>query len=109
MSGTFAGSNTPIPGSPPVDISLLVAGQNNLIQVMSQILLVLRAGLVVQSAPPSYTVAGLPATAGAGTTVWAANGRKPGEGAGAGTGVPVFFNSATSQWFSYLSGVLVTA
>lgn len=101
MSGSLGGGVT--------DLSMLIAGQNNLIQVLSQILLTLRDGVIVQSAPPSYTVAGLPTTAGAGTTVWAADGRKPAEGAGSGTGVPVFWNPATSQWFSYLSGALVTS
>ena len=100
MSG-FTGGGT--------DVSLLIAGQNNLIQVLSQILLTLRGGVVVQPAAPSYTVAALPATSAAGVTVWASNGRKPAEGVGSGTGVPVFWNPATSQWFSYLSGALVTS
>lgn len=93
----------------PIDLSLIIAGQNNLIQVLSQILLTLRGGVVVQGAVPSYTVAALPATAATGTSVWASDGRKPAEGAGSGTGVPTFWNPATSQWFSYLSGALVTS
>lgn len=96
-------------GSQPVDLSQLIAGQNNTNQILSQMLLTLRGGVVVQPAAPSYAVAGLPATSAAGTTVWASNGRKPAEGAGSGTGVPVFWNPATSQWFSYLSGALVTS
>lgn len=69
----------------------------------------LAEGIAVLSQPPVYTVAALPASAATGAFAWASNGRKPAEGAGAGTGVPVFFNSATGQWFSYLSGAVVTA
>jgi hypothetical protein len=96
-------------GSGSVDLTLLLAGQSNMNQLLSQILLTLRGGVIVQQAAPSYTVAGLPATSSAGTTAWASNGRKPAEGAGAGSGVPVFWNPATSQWFSYLSCAVVTA
>jgi hypothetical protein len=92
-----------------VDLSQLLAGQNNTNQILSQLLLTFRSGVIVQPAAPSYTVATLPATSAAGTTAWASNGRKPAEGAGSGTGVPVFWNPATSQWFSYLSGALVTS
>jgi hypothetical protein len=104
MSGT-----TPLAGSPVVDLSLLIQGQNNLIQILSQILLALKGGLGVAQAFPTYTVAALPTTAATGSSAWASDGRKPGEGVGAGSGVPVFWNPATSQWFSYLSGALVTA
>lgn len=93
----------------PVDLSLLQAGQNNTNQILSQILLALRDGLGVAQAFPPYTVAALPATAGTGVNAFATNGRKPPEGPGAGTGVPVFWNPATNQWFSYLSGAVVTA
>ena len=99
----------PASGSPFVDMSLLIGGQNNIIQVLSQISLTLKAGAFVQPIPPSYAVASLPTTAGDGQNAWATNGRKPAEGAGSGTGVPVFWNPATSQWFSYLSGALVTS
>jgi len=96
-------------GNPTVDLSQLIAGQNNLIQVLSQISLTLRAGALVQPVFPSYTVGALPAVAATGGNAWASNGLKPGETTGAGTGVPVFWNPATSQWFSYLSGALVTS
>jgi hypothetical protein len=69
----------------------------------------LAGGVAVLPGPTVYTVASLPAHAGSGTPAFASNGRKPGEAAGAGTGVPVFFNAATSQWFSVLSGAVVTA
>ena len=62
------------------------------------------------SAPPtlpSYTVALLPASAGAGAKAFASNGRKPGEAAGAGTGVEVFNDG--SRWISVCSGSQITA
>ena len=60
--------------------------------------------------PPSYTVAGLPTTGNsAGAYAWASNGRLPGQGSGAGTGCPIFWNAATSQWYSFLSGAQITA
>jgi hypothetical protein len=50
-----------------------------------------------------YTVAGLPnppgLPAGYRGIAFATNGRKPTEGAGVGTGVLVYYNSSTSQWF----------
>lgn len=78
-------------------------------QTLSSILTLLKTGIAVQPVAPSYTVVALPATAQTGAYAWATNGRKPGEGAGAGTGVPVFWNPSTSQWFSSLSGAQVTA
>lgn len=67
----------------------------------------LAGGLVVSPTPVNYTVVSLPATAASGQYAFATNGRKPGEGPGAGTGIPVFFDSATGTWFTY-SGVVVT-
>lgn len=46
----------------------------------------------------SKTVANLPSTGQAGQVFWVSNGRKSGEGVGAGTGVIGFWNSATNQW-----------
>ena len=77
--------------------------------ILTAILKSLNGGLLVDPIPASYTVATLPVTAAAGQWAWASNGRKGGEGGGSGTGVPVFFNPGTATWFSYLSGVLVTA
>jgi hypothetical protein len=53
------------------------------------------------------TVASLP-TSGVTTGDWAyaVDGRKPGEGAGGGTGVPCFWSNAS--WISVTSGVVVT-
>ncbi len=62
------------------------------------------------SAPPvlpSYTVASLPASPGAGAKAFASNGRKPSEGAGAGSGVEVFHDGA--RWISVCGGAAVAA
>lgn len=56
---------------------------------------------------PSYSVIGLPASPGTGATAFTTNGRKPTEGAGAGTGVEVFYDG--SKWISVCSGSAVTA
>jgi hypothetical protein len=76
---------------------------------VAQIVKLLGSGITVDPVPATYMVAGLPATAANGQYAFAANGRKPGEGAAAGTGVPVFFNSVTGTWFSYSSGAVVTS
>lgn len=81
----------------------------NLQQSVSAIGKTLAAGLTVNATPAVYTVASLPATGANGQWAFASNGRKPGEGAGSGTGVPVFFNGATGTWFSYCSGTAVAA
>ncbi len=56
---------------------------------------------------PSYSVVGLPASPGAGAKAFTTNGRKPGEIAGAGTGVEVFYDG--SHWICGCSGLLVSA
>jgi hypothetical protein len=73
-------------------------------------MLIAANGLTVRGAPvilPSYVVAALPA-ASAGALAYAVNGRKPGEAAGAGTGVLVWA-SQTAQWLSVLGGTVVQA
>jgi hypothetical protein len=55
---------------------------------------------------PVYTVANLP-TGAAGMVAYASNGRKTGEGAGAGTGVPVYFSNAA--WRVYSTDAAVAA
>lgn len=56
----------------------------------------------------SYTVASLPASAGVIPQIaYASNGRKNGEGAGAGTGVPVFWDS--NDWCAFDTGAPVEA
>jgi hypothetical protein len=51
---------------------------------------------------PAYTVAALPTSAPAGAIAFANNGRKPGEAAGSGTGVQVFYDGR--NWISVSSG-----
>jgi hypothetical protein len=55
---------------------------------------------------PIYTVAALP-TGAAGMVAYASNGRKIGEGAGAGTGVPCYFSN--SNWRRYSDDSTVAA
>jgi len=61
----------------------------------------------------SFTVASLPAASGynLGTHAFASNGRNTGEGAGNGTGTPVFVKNITSvhTWCAIWSGVAVTS
>ncbi len=79
-------------------------------KILTSLLDVLKGGVSVDPAPAVYTVAALPTTGiAAGQWAWASNGRKAGEGSGAGTGVPVFWNPTTSSWYSYLSGAAVTS
>jgi hypothetical protein len=56
---------------------------------------------------PSYSVANLPSGVAAGAKVFASNGRKPNEGANAGSGVEVFFDG--QHWISSCSGSVVAA
>jgi hypothetical protein len=66
-------------------------------------------GSIVAGGPISagqYTVATLPMGV-EGQTAYATNGRKSGEGGGAGTGVPVYFSNAA--WRVYSTDVAVTA
>lgn len=56
----------------------------------------------------SFAVASLPASASVGTLAYATNGRKAGEGAGAGTGVLVFFDGA-DKWIAVDTGAEVAA
>ena len=56
---------------------------------------------------PAYSVANLPQTSVAGAKAFASNGRKPGESAGAGTGVEVFNDGV--RWISVCGGQQVSA
>lgn len=60
-----------------------------------------------------YTVATLPTPpvtlAGTRAFAFATNGRKSGEGVGAGTGVPCYWNSATAQWLRVEDNSVVVA
>ena len=56
---------------------------------------------------PSYNVAALPSGCGQGAMAYAVNGRKPSEGAGAGTGAQVYFDG--SRWLSASTGTAVAS
>lgn len=55
----------------------------------------------------STTVANLPTSANTGDWAYALDGRKPGEGVAAGTGVPCFWSNST--WIAATSGAAVTS
>lgn len=75
--------------------SQFLTALQNISLVLSSILQVLTA---MPSKAPIYAFAALPAPAGlAGQVVYVSNGRKPGEGAGLGTGMLAF--SDGSGWF----------
>lgn len=67
---------------------------------------------------PAYTLAAAPLATDGGlgdgtaggyiTLAWISNGRKSGEGAGAGTGILAYYNTATDSWFGVRSEVAVT-
>lgn len=66
---------------------------------------------------PAYTVANLPTLANGGlgngttyvTLAFASNGRKSGEGVGAGTGQLVYYNAPTNQWLRVRDDSVITA
>lgn len=93
----------------PIDLTTLISALQTLNQILTRSGQTLAGGIAVLSAPPIYTVAGLPAAAANGAFAFASNGRKPSEGSGSGTGVPVFFNPGTMTWFSYCSGAAVAS
>lgn len=95
-------------GTQLCDLSVLVTNLQITNQLLTQMISQFKTGIAVLPTPAVYAVAALPATAANGQFAFASNGRKPSEGAGSGTGVPVFFNSATGTWFSYCSGAVVT-
>lgn len=43
-----------------------------------------------------------------GAVAWAEDGRKAGEGSGAGTGAPVYFDKSAGTWMSYRTDTEVT-
>lgn len=67
---------------------------------------------------PAYILANAPLAADGGlgdgtdggyiTLAWITNGRKNGEGAGAGTGILAYYNTSTNSWFGVRSEVAVT-
>jgi hypothetical protein len=93
----------------PLDLTSLVSVLQTLNQILTANGQTMADGIAVLASPANYTVATLPASGASGQFAFATNGRKPGEGVGSGTGVPVFFNSHTGTWFSYCSGAVVTS
>lgn len=77
--------------------------------VLTRILNVLTGGVAIQNKMPPLTVATLPVAGAAGQFYFASNGRKAGEGAGVGTGLPVYWNAATSQWYTFSGNIQVTS
>jgi len=65
------------------DMSGVITSLQDLTKVLAAMVQVLKGGAPVRL--PAYTVAALPTTAELGSLAYAANGRKPGEGSGAGT------------------------
>lgn len=67
---------------------------------------------------PAYTLATAPLSAQGGlgngaaggyiTLAWISNGRKSGEGVGAGTGILAYYNTSTNSWFGVRSEAAVT-
>lgn len=95
----MSGSNT--------DSTQLVLTDQERNRALYAILTALQGGVTVNQSLPVYTVASLPATAAIGQLAYASNGRKSGQGAGLGTGVPVIFD-ATNLWFALWSSAIVT-
>lgn len=83
--------------------------QQNRNTILTQILNALQKGVAIVNVMPVSTVAALPAAGSSGQFYFASNGRKGGEGVGVGTGLPVYWNAATSQWFTFSGNVQVTA
>lgn len=98
-TGGFAGSAVSVTGSISAGGPLAVSGA-----------LAVQGGATITGGAvvlPAYPVSALP-PASAGALAYAANGRKPGEAAGAGSGVLVWGTSA-KQWLSVLGGTPVQA
>ena len=101
---------SPPPGFPPaggVPASNIWQTLQPMAQGLQTIGATLKAGVTISVVLPSYAVASLPATATTGQMAYATNGRNTGEGAGAGTGCPVFWKGAS--WCAIWSGVTVTS
>ena len=99
------------PGSLPTgatDVSGIVNAVQQSNSVLTQILAALRGGVAIEPLAPSYAVASLPAVATVGQLAYAANGRKSGQGPGAGTGVLVTFD-VSNVWIAAWSSAQVLA
>jgi hypothetical protein len=99
--GRGAGTST------QMDTTQIVNELQNGNQVLSAILQALKTGVLLSPSVSVYTVASLPTSAQSFAVAAASNGRKGSEGSGAGTGVPVYWNPATSQWFAFYNNSVV--
>jgi hypothetical protein len=100
MSGSQSG------GGASTTLANLQQRRNSLLMNLVNLL---TAGIAIKPQMTVFTVAALPTTAATGTFYWASNGRKGGEGVGAGTGLPVYFNPATNQWYTFSGNIQVTS
>lgn len=68
-------------------------------------------GTNIRTGLPAYTVAELAALSNLsnGLLAWASDGRKVGEGIGAGTGVPVYYDETSTSWRVFSSDTAVSA
>lgn len=111
MSGNLGAAGTPIGlagglGGGP-DLTRVVAALQSLVVATNGLQQTTAKVFPLANALPNYTVAGLPTGQPTGACAWATNGRKVGQGAGAGTGVLVSFDGAT--WCAAWSSVTVTS
>jgi hypothetical protein len=115
MSGSNTGGNNPYIGQQNLaytaqqDLTRLAVALQALVNASYVTQQTLAGGLKLNTTLPSFTVATLPTTGyPVNTIVFASNGRANGsQGAGAGTGTPVFWNG--TNWIAIWSGVTITA
>lgn len=62
-------------------------------------------GSLVYGNMPLYLFADLPATPANGTVAFVVDGRKLGEGIGAGTGVPAYYDAASTTWLNFFDNL----
>ena len=58
---------------------------------------------------PLYAFLDLPAAPANGAVAFCTNGRKGGEGAGAGTGVPAYFDAVSATWLNFFDNLATAA
>lgn len=101
MSGSFG-----LPGGGS-DYGQLVQTLQDANTIMSALLLAIQGiqanGVAILPTPAVYAFASLPTTAAQGQFAYCSDARKPSEGVGTGTGVPVFMD-ISGVWYSYCDG-----
>ena len=103
MSGALSGTQQ------PQNLQQLILEFQTSNRLMMNLINVLTGGIAIQNKAPVLTVATLPVAGAAGQFYWASNGRKAGEGGGAGTGLMVYWNPSTSSWFTFSGNIAVTS